>query len=101
MAERADAICFGSLAQRNRQSRQTIQTLVAETSASCIRVFDVNLRAPFYSAEVIQESLELATVVKMNEAEAPLVLELLDLELDEESATEWAAPECRIPAPSR
>jgi fructokinase len=45
--ERADAICFGSLAQRSPQSRQTIQTLVAETSSSCIRVFDVNLRAPF------------------------------------------------------
>jgi len=79
LAERADAICFGSLAQRNHHSRQTIQTLAAETSASCIRIFDVNLRAPFYSAEVLQESFELATVVKMNDAEVPLVLELLDL----------------------
>ena len=60
--ERADALCFGSLAQRNRQARQTIQTLAAETSSTCIRVFDVNLRAPFYSAEVLQESLELATL---------------------------------------
>src|SRR6202167_5945501 len=78
--ERADAICFGSLAQRSPQSRQTIQTLVAETSSSCIRVFDVNLRAPFYSAEVMQESLELASVVKMNEAEVPLVLRLLNID---------------------
>ena len=44
-----------------------------------MRVFDVNLRAPFYSGEVIQESLELATVMKMNEAEVPLVLGLLGL----------------------
>ena len=79
LAERADAFCFGSLAQRNPQSRQTIQTLAAETSAACIRVFDVNLRAPFYSAEVLQESLELATVVKMNAAEALLLLDLLGL----------------------
>jgi fructokinase len=86
LVERADAICFGSLAQRNPQSRQTIQTLTAETSAACIRVFDVNLRAPFYSAEVFQESLELATVVKMNEDEAPLVLELLDVAVEEEPA---------------
>jgi fructokinase len=78
--ERADAICFGSLAQRSPQSRQTIQTLVAETSASCIRVFDVNLREPFYSAEVMQESLELASVVKMNETEVPLVLSLLNID---------------------
>jgi fructokinase len=79
MAERADAICFGSLAQRAHESRQTIQTLAAQTSASCIRVFDVNLRAPFFSGEVIQESLELATVMKMNDAEVPQVLGLLGL----------------------
>jgi fructokinase len=79
LAERADAICFGSLAQRSRESRQTIQTLVAQTSASCVRVFDVNLRPPFYSGEVIQESLELATVMKMNDAEALQVLALLGL----------------------
>jgi fructokinase len=83
LAERADAICFGSLAQRCRASRQTIQTLAAQTSSACIRVFDVNLREPFYSGEVIQESLELATVVKMNDAEAPLVLGLLGLPADD------------------
>jgi len=79
LAERADAICFGSLGQRAHESRQTIQTLAAQTSANCIRVFDVNLRAPFFSGEVIQESLELATVVKMNDAEVPQVLGLLGL----------------------
>jgi fructokinase len=79
LAARADAICFGSLAQRNQQARQTIQTLAAETSSTCIRVFDVNLREPFYSAEILEESLQLATVVKMNDAEAPLILDLLDL----------------------
>jgi fructokinase len=77
LAERADAICFGSLAQRAPVSRQTIQTLVAETHEDCVRVFDVNLRPPFYSAEIIEESLELASVVKMNDAEVPLVLDLL------------------------
>ncbi|HEY1984688.1 MAG TPA: carbohydrate kinase [Terracidiphilus sp.] len=79
LAERAHAICFGSLAQRSLESRQTIQTLAAQTQANCIRVFDVNLRAPFYSSEVVQESLELATVMKMNDAEVPLVLGLLGL----------------------
>jgi fructokinase len=83
LAERADAICFGSLAQRGLESRQTIQTLAAQTSSKCIRVFDVNLRAPFFSGEVIQESLELATVMKMNDAEVPLVLGLLGLPTDD------------------
>ncbi len=84
IADRADAICFGTLAQRSAASRQTIQTLVAQTPASCIRVFDANLRAPFYSAEILQESLELATVAKMNIDEAPVVLSLLGLAAGEE-----------------
>ena len=79
LAERSDAICFGSLAQRSLESRQTIQTLAAQTQAHCVRIFDVNLRAPYYSSEVVQESLELATVMKMNDAEVPLVLGLLGL----------------------
>lgn len=85
LAERADAICFGSLAQRALESRQTIQTLAAQTSSSCVRVFDVNLRTPFYSSEVIQESLELATVLKLNDAEMPLVLGLLGLPAREQA----------------
>jgi fructokinase len=79
LAERADAICFGSLAQRCLESRQTIQTLAAQTSSACVRVFDVNLRTPFYSSEVVQESLELSTVMKLNDTEMPLVLGLLGL----------------------
>ena len=87
LAERADAICFGSLAQRALESRQTIQTLAAQTSATCVRVFDVNLRPPFYSGETIQESLELATVVKMSDGEMPAVLALLGLPSDEEQGS--------------
>jgi Sugar kinases, ribokinase family len=83
-AERADAICFGTLAQRSTKSRQTIQTLVAATASTCIRVFDVNLRAPFYSEEVVQESLELSTVLKLNDNEFPPVMNMLGLPLTEE-----------------
>ena len=78
-AERADAICFGSLAQRSEQSRQTIQTILAQTTTECIRIFDVNLRTPFYTGEIVQESLELATVLKMNDEELPQILSLIDL----------------------
>jgi len=84
LAERADAICFGSLAQRNVEARQTIQTLAAQTPSRSVRVFDVNLRRPYYSSEVIQESLELATVMKMNDAEVPLVLALLGMPVESE-----------------
>lgn len=82
LVKRADALCYGTLAQRNPQARQTIQTLAAEAPESCIRIFDVNLRESFYSAEIAEESLELATVVKMNAAETPLVLDLLGLPVE-------------------
>jgi len=84
IADRADAICFGTLAQRDAASRQTIQTLVAQTSSSCVRVLDVNLRAPFYSSEILQESIELATMVKMNIEEISTVLGLLGLAAGED-----------------
>jgi fructokinase len=76
-AAQADAVCFGSLAQRSERSRQTIHALVKATRPQCQRIFDVNLREPFYSAEIVRESLELASVMKMNDAEVPLVLDLL------------------------
>jgi len=81
LAKRADAVCFQSLSQRSRQARMTVQELVAETREDCVRVFDVNLRPPFYTSEVIEESLELASVFKMNDAEVPLVLSLLGLDV--------------------
>lgn len=79
LAGRAHAVCFGSLAQRSEVSRQTIQTFLAATFPECVRVFDVNLRAPFYSEEILAESLALATILKMNDGEMPLVLSLLGL----------------------
>ena len=101
LAARADVLCFGSLAQRSLRSRQTMQALIAQSSASCIRIFDVNLRAPFYSAEVLEESLELATVVKMNEAEMPVVLDLLDIAMLDLERMDPAPLELAIRKPAR
>jgi len=78
-AVRADAICFGSLAQRRGESRATVMGVVKATRWECVRVFDVNLRAPFYSAEVVLASLKLATVLKLNDGEMARLLALLDL----------------------
>ncbi|HUY80151.1 MAG TPA: PfkB family carbohydrate kinase [Acidobacteriaceae bacterium] len=77
LAEEVDAVCFGSLAQREPASRDTIQQFVGATRPDCLRVFDVNLRAPFFSARLIAESLQLATIFKLNEGEVPIVLRLL------------------------
>jgi len=75
----ADAICFGSLAQRDEQTRNTIHALVQATKPECERIFDVNLRDPYYTAEILRESLKLASVVKMNDAEVPVVTRLMGL----------------------
>jgi fructokinase len=78
-AARADAICFGTLAQRDPVSRATIQGLLGATRPECIRICDANLRAPYFHAELLRRSLELATVLKLNDAEMPQVLDLLEL----------------------
>lgn len=69
VAARAHAICFGSLAQRSQPSRRAIQQLVATTPADALRVFDINLRQEFYSRPVIEQSLQLANVLKLNDDE--------------------------------
>ena len=88
LAERAAAVCFGTLAQRNPTSRRTIQGFLAQTPSSCVRVFDINLRPPFYSAAVIEQSLERTTLLKMNDSEMPLILDLLKLGGSEETTAE-------------
>jgi fructokinase len=79
LAQQADAVCFGTLAQREDISRETIQKFVSATRAECVRVFDVNLRESFFSADVILRSLAKATVVKLNETEVPRILSLTGL----------------------
>jgi fructokinase len=79
LAPRAAAVCFGTLAQRNDVSRETIESFLAATSPGCVRVFDVNLRPPFYSASVIERCLRLTTLLKMNDSEMPEILRLLNL----------------------
>ena len=78
LAEQADAVCFGSLAQRSPASRRTIESFLHETKPQCVRIFDVNLRKPFINAEIVERSLELATIFKLNAEEMPQVLSLLD-----------------------
>lgn len=73
----ASAICFGTLAQREDVSRETIRSLVGATHAECVRVCDVNLREPFINAETIAWSLHHATVLKISCEELPAVARLL------------------------
>jgi len=78
-AGQADVICYGSLAQRNATSRSTIQRLISSASAHALRVFDINLRQNYYSRELVERSLELANVLKLNDDELPTVAAMFNL----------------------
>jgi fructokinase len=80
LARKADAVCFGSLAQRSTSSRATIRSFLQATRPGAVRIFDVNLRQNFYSSQVLKESMSLATVVKLNHEELPRLMSLCELD---------------------
>jgi fructokinase len=84
LAESADAVCFGSLAQRSAESRGTILKFLAATRPDALRIFDVNLRQSFYSFEIISESMVRANIVKLNHEEVPKVRDLLHIEASDD-----------------
>jgi fructokinase len=77
LASRADAVCFGTLGQRSSVSRRTIQSFVQATRPDCLRILDINLRAPFWNREIVLQSFELANMLKLNDSELALVAEML------------------------
>ena len=62
-----------------RQSRETIRRALACSRPECLRILDVNLRAPFDSLEILADSLRRANVLKLNSEELPFVLRASDL----------------------
>jgi fructokinase len=74
----AAAVCFGTLAQRCPESRAAIKSGLA-VAESALRVYDVNLRPPWCSRELIEDSLRRAQVVKLNADEMVTLTDLLGL----------------------
>jgi fructokinase len=90
LAKNANVVCFGSLAQRSPVSKKTVQSflnLVRLTSKNALRIFDINLRQEFYSKEIIETSLHLANILKINDDELSTVAKdkFLSLNGNEES----------------
>ena len=77
LADRTDAVCYGSLCQREAVSRQTIRQFLAATNPACLRIFDINLRQAYYGRESIHVLLKLSNVFKLNDEELPVVAQLL------------------------
>jgi fructokinase len=78
-ADAAQAVVFGTLAQRGGVTRDTLRRIL-DTRA--LKVLDVNLRPPYDDREIIRDSLRRADVVKLNEEEMQRLASWLDLRGD-------------------
>ena len=85
LASRADAVCFGSLVQRNG-SRASVLKFLEAVPASALKVFDINLRQHFYTPEILRKSLEIADVHKINDEEIVILSEMFGLGSDPREA---------------
>lgn len=85
LAKRADAVCFGSLVQR-MGSRAAVLKFLHATRPEALRVFDINLRQHYYSKEVLDTSLRLANILKINDEEIRIVADMFGLEGDDTAA---------------
>lgn len=74
LVKRADAVCFGTLALRSPESRNTISTLLGYSRKDALRFFDINIRRSYYSKELIQALLEHADAFKINDEELELLI---------------------------
>jgi fructokinase len=72
-------LCFGSLAQRNAYTRNSIKKIIQKVNDDCLIVFDINIRQSYYNKEIIQESLAFCNVLKLNVDELAILRSLLNL----------------------
>ena len=79
LADSAGAVCFSTLGQRSAPSRRTIRRFLEAAPESALRVLDINLRPPYYDADLIQASLQRAGVVKLSDPELDTVSRLLGI----------------------
>ncbi len=76
LAKNTGTVCFGSLAQRNEVSKETIKRFLAAMSENSLKIFDINIRQHFYTKELIHESLLMCNMLKINDDEVIIVSEL-------------------------
>lgn len=82
VAKNCVAVCFGSLAQRNSVSKETINRFLdaMPETEDVLKVFDINLRQHFYCKETIENSLNKCNILKINDEELVVVSEMFGYE---------------------
>ena len=80
LAHNCRAVCFGSLAQRNVVSRETIHKFLdtMPSDNGRLKIFDINLRQNFYTKEVLCDSLRRCNVLKINDEELVIIGRMFD-----------------------
>ena len=86
LMKKADAVTFGTLAMRHGDSRKTAETLLSYTAPDALRFFDVNLRAPYYSKDLIVSLLAKSNAFKVNDEELSVLIPMLGLPEGEDAA---------------
>lgn len=84
LAKNTQTVCFGSLAQRSEVSRETIRKFIEAMPEDSLKIFDINLRLNFYTKEIIEESMRMANMMKINDDEVLKIAELFGWEGDEQ-----------------
>ncbi len=92
-----DVFCFGTLAQRTPRGRDLIHQLLRACPPTALRVFDINLRAPFHSSAVIADSLAHCDLLKLNEDELPVLAAQFDLSGSSQLQLEALSSRSNIP----
>lgn len=95
-AAQADAIYFGSLSQRSATTASTLSTLLAAAPEQATIVFDLNLRQDFFNRQIIEASLQAATVAKLNHEELAELSKLFNLQGTSEQKIHWLAERYQI-----
>ncbi|MDE7410468.1 MAG: carbohydrate kinase, partial [Paramuribaculum sp.] len=81
LAADTQAVSFGSLAQRNATSRDTIYHFLDSMpdTPDTYKIFDINLRQDFYSPEIIHQSISRCNILKINDEELVEITRLFNL----------------------
>ena len=82
VAKNCKAVCFGSLAQREDESRKTIEKFLDSVPNDCLRIFDINIRQQFYTKQLIENSLKKSDILKINDEELELIAPMLGYDQD-------------------
>jgi len=70
LVKQSDYFIYGSLASRSAMSKKTLFQLLENAS---VKILDLNLRKPHYDKQILEELIQRATILKLNESELELI----------------------------